>query len=107
MRTDRDVVFHLWCRLTGRQPLEVGPDERAAFDSRPQPAQLSAVPYPTLLDAGITSASRGSLRWNAGSRRSDHCNQPAAGTATFFHDQTSRGYSGATDSSRSWPGLDR
>lgn len=68
MRTDRDVVFDLWCRLTGQEPAEFGLSERAAFDARPQIAQLSTVPYATLLDAGVTSASRGSLpleRWLA------------------------------------------
>jgi hypothetical protein len=71
MRTDRDVVFDLWCRLTGQEAVEFGSSERAAFDARPQIAELSAVPYPTLLDAGVASASRGSLpleRWLAAVR---------------------------------------
>lgn len=61
MRTDRDVVFTLWCRLTGQNAVEFGPDERAAFFARPQIGALATLPYDELLDAGITAASRGSL----------------------------------------------
>jgi hypothetical protein len=66
MRTDRDVVFTLWCRLTGQNAVEFAPEERAAFFARPQISVLSTLPYDELLDAGITAASRGSLpleRW--------------------------------------------
>lgn len=59
-------VFALWCRLTGNDPDEFGPDEREAFFARPQVAQLSCTPYEVLLDAGIAAARRGSLpleRW--------------------------------------------
>jgi hypothetical protein len=61
MRTNREVVFGLWCRLTGQDMAEVDAAERAAFLARPQTGELSAVPYGELLDAAITAASRGSL----------------------------------------------
>jgi len=61
MRTDREVVLVLWCRLTGQIAAELNADERAAFYARPQLNELASLPYPVLLDAGITAASRGSL----------------------------------------------
>ncbi len=61
MGTDRDVVFALWCRLTGQLALEFTPEERAAFFARPQVRVLSALAYDDLLDAGITAANRGVL----------------------------------------------
>jgi hypothetical protein len=66
MTTDREVVFVLWCRLTGQTAAEVDSEQREAFFARPQVSELSELPYPQLLDAGITAASRGSLpleRW--------------------------------------------
>jgi hypothetical protein len=106
MRTDQNVVFDLWCRLTGQEPGEFGPGERAAFDARPQIAQLSAVPYPTLLDAGVTSASRGSLpleRWLAAVRSL----QAVAGGSDLSPDSGGQVRSVTRDSDWSWPGLDR
>lgn len=75
MRTNGELVFALWCRLTGNESSEFSADERAAFFARPQVPELSAVPYPELLDAGITSASRGSLpleRWLTSVRHLSH-----------------------------------
>jgi hypothetical protein len=66
VRSNRELVFVLWCRLTGQELTAFSPDERAAFLARPQVSELSSAPYPELLDAGISSASRGSLpleRW--------------------------------------------
>jgi hypothetical protein len=61
MRTDRETVFSLWCRLTGNDQADFDPDERTAFFARPQVPELAVTPYPRLLDAGITTARRGSL----------------------------------------------
>jgi len=61
MRTNEEVVFHLWCRLTGREPGEVSEADRAGFLASPQVSELSATPYPTLLEAAISAASRGSM----------------------------------------------
>ena len=61
MRTNRDVVFMMWCRLTGQNTAELDARDRAAFFARPQVSKLSIVPYPELLEAAITAASRGSL----------------------------------------------
>ena len=72
LRTDRDVVFALWCRLTGQNAAEFSADERSAFFARPYVNELATLPYPELLDAGISAASRGSLpleRWLAQVRR--------------------------------------
>jgi hypothetical protein len=66
VRTAEETVFLLWCRLTGNEPTDFGDDERAAFLRRPQVIELAQAPYAVLLDAGITSAGRGSLpleRW--------------------------------------------
>ena len=66
MVTPEESVFVLWCRLTGNDPKEFGRDEQAAFLARPQVGALAATPYAVLLDAGISSARRGSLpleRW--------------------------------------------
>jgi hypothetical protein len=63
---DPELIFALWCRLTGADPDEFTAEERAAFLSRPQVATLAAAPYEVLLDAGIGAARRGSLpleRW--------------------------------------------
>ncbi len=61
-----ETVFILWCRLTGNDPNDFGPDELDSFLARPQVHDLAATPYAVLLDAGITAARRGSLpleRW--------------------------------------------
>ena len=61
-----DRVFVTWCRLTGTDPAAFGPDEREAFDARPQVAALAAAPEAVLVDAGVHAARRGSLpleRW--------------------------------------------
>jgi hypothetical protein len=66
MRTNREVVLVLWCRLTGQNAADLNADEREAFFACPQVGELSTLPYPELLDAGISAASRGSLpleRW--------------------------------------------
>jgi hypothetical protein len=65
------TVFELWCRLTGSDPTAFDEAEREAFLARPQIPALAAVPYPVLLDAGISAARRGSLpleRWLAAVR---------------------------------------
>ena len=64
--SDEDLVFVLWCRLTGTDPREYGVEEREAFLARPQVKELARTPYAVLLDAGITAARRSSLpleRW--------------------------------------------
>lgn len=61
-----ELVFVLWCRLTGTNPTEFGDEEREAFLARPQVAALAATPYAVLLDAGVSAARRSSLpleRW--------------------------------------------
>jgi hypothetical protein len=66
MRTNRTVVLDLWCRLTGQEPAELDADAQAAFFACPQVPELTAAPYPILLESGIIAASRGSLpldRW--------------------------------------------
>lgn len=66
MRTNRAVVLDLWCRLTGQEANELDADAQAAFFARPQVAELTAAPYPILLESGISAASRGALpldRW--------------------------------------------
>jgi hypothetical protein len=63
---DEATVFLLWCRLTGTEPGEFDPEERAAFLTRPQVDELAGTPYEVLLDAGINAARRGVLpleRW--------------------------------------------
>jgi hypothetical protein len=59
--SETDVVFALWCRLTGVTPDELDGEQRLAFLERPQLDELAATPYPVLLDAGITAGRRGSL----------------------------------------------
>jgi hypothetical protein len=69
--TGEQTVFELWCRLTGSDPTEFDEAQREAFLARPQVPALAAVPYPLLLDAGVTAARRGSLpleRWLAAAR---------------------------------------
>ena len=64
--SDEELVFVLWCRLTGTDPREYGVEEREAFLARPQVKELARTPYAVLLDAGITAARRSSLpleRW--------------------------------------------
>ncbi len=64
--TDKNTVFVLWCRLTGTELGEFSDDERREFLARPQVAELAAVPYEVLLDAGIEAARNGLLpleRW--------------------------------------------
>lgn len=64
--TDRNTVFVLWCRLTGTELGDFTDDERREFLARPQVAELAAVPYEVLLDAGIEAARNGALpleRW--------------------------------------------
>jgi hypothetical protein len=66
MMTAQETVFILWCRLTGNDANDFGEDERDAFLARPQVRELSVAPFAILLDAGISSARRGSLpleRW--------------------------------------------
>ncbi|HST49554.1 hypothetical protein [Jatrophihabitans sp.] len=72
MRTGQDLVFEVWCRLTGNSPDEFGPEEREAFRARPQVAELARSPYPVLLHAGVTVARGDSLpleRWLGAVRR--------------------------------------
>lgn len=64
--TTEEAVFVLWCRLTGSDPSGFDEAEREAFLARPQVPDLARTPYAVLLDAGITTARRGSLpleRW--------------------------------------------
>ncbi|HTZ45240.1 MAG TPA: hypothetical protein VMB79_15380 [Jatrophihabitans sp.] len=61
MISAQETVFTLWCRLTGQDPAEFGADEREAFLARPQVRELAGTPYPILLDAGVSTARRGSL----------------------------------------------
>ncbi|MEO7259816.1 MAG: hypothetical protein ABI047_00875 [Jatrophihabitantaceae bacterium] len=66
MRTGQEVVFELWCRLTGSDPLDFGVEELDAFLARPQVDELAQTPYAVLLHAGISTAKRDSLpleRW--------------------------------------------
>lgn len=66
MVVETESVFVLWCRLTGTDPGEFSPDDRAAFLARPQIDELAATPYEVLLDAGVEAARRGTLpleRW--------------------------------------------
>jgi len=71
MRTGQEVVFGLWCQITGNDPLDFGVEEREAFLARPQVRELARTPYPVLLHAGITAAKRDSLpleRWLGAAR---------------------------------------
>jgi hypothetical protein len=82
----QDLVFVLWCRLTGANATEFGPEERAAFLARPQVAELAATPYAVLLDAGVSAARRNSLpleRWLGAVRtvRRTHPGYPRTRTA--------------------------
>lgn len=61
MRTNRAVVLDLWCRLTGQDAADLDADAQAAFFARPQVPELTAAPYPILLESGITAANRGTL----------------------------------------------
>jgi hypothetical protein len=64
--TAEEIVFVLWCRLTGNEPSDFSDEERESFLARPQVLELSHAPYAVLLDSGITAARRGSLpleRW--------------------------------------------
>jgi hypothetical protein len=66
MRSGQQVVFEVWCRLTGNNPYEFDAEEREAFLARPQVDELARTPYPVLLNAGVTVARRDSLpleRW--------------------------------------------
>jgi hypothetical protein len=69
--SDEELVFVLWCRLTGTDPSGYGVEEREAFLARPQVRELARTPYAVLLDAGVTAARRSSLpleRWLAAVR---------------------------------------
>jgi hypothetical protein len=86
MRTNRAVVLDLWCRLTGQETDDLDAAAQAAFFARPQVPELTAAPYPILLESGISAASRGALpldRWlddlRALRSREDH---PSARTRT-------------------------
>lgn len=64
--TDPDTVFMLWCRLTGTDSAEFSAEEKIAFLTRPQVAELAGIPYEILLDAGIATARHATLpleRW--------------------------------------------
>jgi hypothetical protein len=61
MRTSQVVVLDLWCRLTGHEPAELDDEAQAAFFARPQVPELTAAPYPILLESGISAADRGAL----------------------------------------------
>jgi len=64
--SDEELVFVLWCRLTGVDPREYDAEERDAFLARPQVKELARTPYAVLLDAGVSAARRSSLpleRW--------------------------------------------
>ncbi|MDQ1744264.1 MAG: hypothetical protein QOE23_2603 [Pseudonocardiales bacterium] len=66
MRSGPQVVFEVWCRLTGTDPQEFDAEEREAFLARPQVDELARTPYPVLLNAGVRVARRDSLpleRW--------------------------------------------
>lgn len=63
---DTEVVFCLWCRLTGTDAADFTAEEKRAFLARPQVPALAGLPFEALLDAGITAASHASLpleRW--------------------------------------------
>lgn len=65
-------VLELWCQLTGVDAAGLDEPQREAFVARPEVPELAATPYPTLLDAGVAAARRGSLpleRWLAAVRR--------------------------------------
>lgn len=71
MRTGQEVVFGLWCQLTGNDPLDFGVDELEAFLARPQVDELARTPYAVLLHAGVNVAKRESLpleRWLGAAR---------------------------------------
>lgn len=71
MRTGQEVVFELWCRITGNDPLDFEIEEREAFLARPQVDELARTPYAVLLHSGITVARRESLpleRWLGAAR---------------------------------------
>lgn len=59
--TPHEAVFVLWCRLTDNDPASFDDAEREAFLARPQLPDLARTPYPVLLDAGVSTARRGSL----------------------------------------------
>jgi hypothetical protein len=61
MRTNQAVVLDLWCRLTGQEVAELDAEAQAAFFACSQVAELTAAPYPILLESGISAASRGTL----------------------------------------------
>jgi hypothetical protein len=64
--TSPEIVFSLWCRLTGTDPTEFSTDEKQEFLSRPQVPELAALPFEVLLDAGISAAKHATLpleRW--------------------------------------------
>lgn len=66
MRSGQQVVFEVWCRITGNNPHEFDAEEREAFLGRPQVDELARTPYPMLLHAGVSVARRDSLpleRW--------------------------------------------
>ena len=58
MNTNPEIVFTIWCRLTGQDSAEFGAEERMSFFARPQVPELALTPYPQLLEAGITAARR-------------------------------------------------
>lgn len=71
MQTDKNTVFVLWCRLTGTDLTEFSDEERRDFINREQVAELAALPYEVLLDAGIEAARSGKLpleRWLSAAR---------------------------------------
>ena len=54
MKTTRDAVLTMWCRLTGEALSD--PGLRDDFLRRPQVDELATSSYPDLLDAAISAA---------------------------------------------------
>ena len=68
---DQQVVFELWCRLTGTDPDTFDDATRECFYARPQVPALAATPDGVLLDAGAAAVRHNSLpleRWLAAVR---------------------------------------
>ena len=72
MMTAEQTVFRLWCRLTGNDEADFGPDEQEAFLARPQVHELARTPYPLLLDAGIIAGAPTLAAAGALARRGAH-----------------------------------
>lgn len=81
--TAEEMVFVLWCRLTGTSPARFDVEEREAFLARPQLGALAATPYAVLLDAGAAVVRGSSLpleRWLGAVRTVRPQSRPYAAT---------------------------